>query len=67
MVLDNTTIEWRSGKPAEHPSLFAKFYGTDKWNKYMFRTTSDECLLTIEAEGERFVTEGRTYAAQDQA
>lgn len=36
--------------PDEHESLFAKFYGTDKWNDALWRTQSMEVLVTIEYE-----------------
>lgn len=37
--------------PGEHESLFAKFYGTDKWNDALWKTQSIEVLVTIEYEG----------------
>lgn len=37
--------------PEEHESLFAKFYGTDKWNDALWKTQSIEVLVTIEYEG----------------
>ena len=27
--------------PEEHDTMFAKYWGTDRWNKYMFRKRSD--------------------------
>lgn len=37
--------------PDEHDSIFAKFYGTDKWDDAFWRTSSKEVLVTIEYEG----------------
>lgn len=43
--------------PDEHDSIFAKFYGTDKWNDALWKTQSMEVLVTIEYEdGTRSVT-----------
>lgn len=36
--------------PDEHDSLFAKFYGTDKWNDALWKTQSKEVLVTVEFE-----------------
>ena len=42
--------------PEEHDSIYAKFYGTDKWNDAFWRTKSKEVLVTIEYEdGTRIV------------
>lgn len=44
--------------PEEHDSMFAKWYGTDKWNaKTMWRKQSDGVLVTIEFENGVRVTE----------
>lgn len=36
--------------PEEHESLFAKFYGTDKWDDVFWKTQSKEVLVTVEFE-----------------
>lgn len=36
--------------PEEHDSIFAKFYGTDKWDKNMSRKVSDECIVCCACE-----------------
>lgn len=36
--------------PDEHDSIFARLYGTDKWNNALWRTQSKEVLVTIEYE-----------------
>lgn len=33
--------------PDEHDSVFAKSYGTDKWNNMFWRTTSNRVIATI--------------------
>lgn len=54
------SFEWipvSEGLPKEHRSIFAKFYGTDKWNDALWKTQSMEVLVTIEYEdGTRSVT-----------
>ena len=51
--------EWISVKddmPKERESIFARFYGTDKWRTGMFRTTSDDVIACVEYEdGSRLV------------
>lgn len=43
--------------PDEHDSIFAKLYGTDKWDDMLWRKRSMEVLVTIEYEdGTRSVT-----------
>ena len=37
--------------PDEHDSIFARLYGTDKWDDAFWRTKSKEVLVTIEYEG----------------
>lgn len=58
------SLEWipASGRlPREHDSIFAKFYGTDKWSNALWRTQSKEVLVTIEYEdGTRTVKSSRT-------
>lgn len=47
--------------PNEHDSIFAKLYGTDKWDDAFWRTKSKEVLVTIEYEdGTRIVTSSYT-------
>ena len=47
--------------PDEHDSIFARLYGTDKWNDALWRTWSMEVLVTIEYEdGTRSVTSSYT-------
>lgn len=47
--------------PDEHDSVFAKSYGTDKWNDAFWRTKSKEVLVTIEYEdGTRIVKSSHT-------
>ena len=42
--------------PEEHDSIFAKFKGTPRWNKYMFEKMSDKVIVTSELEdGKRIV------------
>lgn len=41
--------------------LFSKFWGTDKWNEYMFRRKSDLVEVTVELEdGTRYTDASRT-------
>ena len=55
--------EWISVKdrlPSEHESIFAKMYGTDKWNSAMWRTESDRVLVAIQfPDGTRTVDKGK--------
>ena len=37
--------------PDEHDSVFAKSYGTDKWNNMFWRTTSNRVIVTVEFKG----------------
>ena len=47
--------------PEEKDTMFAKFWGTDKWNKYMFRKRSDLVEVTVELEdGTRYTDASRT-------
>ena len=34
--------------PEEHESIFAKLYGTPRWEQLMFRKTSDDVLAVVE-------------------
>lgn len=49
---DNRWILCEDGKnmPEEHDSIFAKFKGTDKWNRSMFEKLSDDVNITVEFE-----------------
>ena len=43
--------------PEEHESVFAKFYGTDRWDNNLWRVRSEEVLVCIEYDdGLRSVT-----------
>lgn len=47
--------------PEEHDSIFAKLYGTDKWDDAFWRTKSKDVLVTIEYEdGTRIVKSSHT-------
>lgn len=47
--------------PEEHDSIFAKLYGTDKWDSNLWRTTSNRVLVTVEYnDGTRIVEESHT-------
>lgn len=47
--------------PNEHDSIFAKLYGTDKWNNKLWRTVSYRVLVTIKYDdGTRIVKESHT-------
>ena len=58
------SLEWipvSERLPEEHDSIFAKLYGTDKWNDMLWRTRSKEVLVTIEYEnGARTVKSSHT-------
>lgn len=45
--------------PEEKETMFAKFYGTDKWKSGMFRTARYNLLFTIEHKDKRIVVDGR--------
>ena len=48
--------------PEEKDSFFAKFWGTDKWNEYMFRGRSELVEITVELEdGTRYTDASRTH------
>ena len=36
--------------PDEHDSIFAKLYGTDRWDNNLWRARSEEVLVTLEYE-----------------
>ena len=53
-------ISVKSSLPKEHPSIFAPFYGTDRWNSAMWRNESDRVLVTIRfPDGTRTVDKGK--------
>lgn len=53
-------ISVKDDLPKEHPSMFAALYGTDKWNRAMWRTESDRVLVTIQfPDGTRTVDKGK--------
>ena len=48
--------------PEEKDTMFAKFWGTDRWNEYMFRRKSELVEVTVELEdGTRYTDASRTY------
>lgn len=48
--------------PDEHDSVFAKSYGTDKWNNMFWRTTSNRVIATIKYnDGTVIVKEAFTH------
>lgn len=48
--------------PKEHDSIFAKWYGTDKWNSNLWRTASNRVLVTVKYDdGTRLVKESHTH------
>lgn len=48
--------------PEEHDTMFAKYWGTDRWNEYMFRGRSELVEVTVELEdGTRYTDASRTY------
>lgn len=50
------------GMPSEHDTMFAKYYGTERWNKYMFRKRSDKVEVTVELDdGTRYTDASRTH------
>lgn len=54
-------LNWHTGMPPEHESMFAKFKGTEEWSDGMFETMSDEVLVTIEfPDKARYVTTSHT-------
>lgn len=59
------TSGWISVKdrlPAETHSIFFRFYGTNKWNKSMWREQSDKVLVTVAfKDGTKIVTTGETH------
>lgn len=64
LIYDAPTIDgWISVKddmPKEHPSIFAPYYGTEKWNSAMWRNESDRVLVAIRfPDGTRTVDKGR--------
>lgn len=64
VVMDAPTIGgWISVKdrlPEEHPSIFARFYGTERWRSAMWRNESDPVLVTIRfSDGTRKVDKGK--------
>lgn len=58
------SLEWipvSEKVPEEHDSIFAKLYGTDKWDSRLHRTVSNRVLVTVKCDdGTRFVKESHT-------
>lgn len=64
-LVDKTdSFEWipvSERLPKEHDSIFAKLYGTDKWDSKLHRTVSNRVLVTVEYDdGTRIVKESYT-------
>lgn len=56
----NGWISVKDGLPEEHDSMFAQFYGTNRWNGAMWRTESDRVLVAILfPDGTRTVDKGK--------
>lgn len=48
--------------PEEEESIFAKYYGTDKWHRGMFRKRSERVDVTVvRSDGMREVTSAKTF------
>lgn len=59
---DNEWIPVEKGMPEEHDSIFAKFYGTEKWCSVMWRSQSYNVLVTVEyKDGTRSTDKTRTH------
>lgn len=53
-------ISVKDDMPKEHPSIFAPYYGTEKWNSAMWRNESDRVLVAIRfPDGTCTVDKGR--------
>lgn len=57
-------MEWVSvdvDMPKEHDSIFKKFFGTDKWDKHMFKSNSRTVIIAYKDRcGVSHSTTGRT-------
>lgn len=54
-------LNWHTGKPPEHESMFAKLKGTERWRFGMFETVSDKVLVTVEfPDKARYTTTSHT-------
>lgn len=54
-------LNWHTGKPPEHESMFARFKATERWMPSMFETVSDEVLVTVEfPDKTRYTTTSHT-------
>ena len=64
LVNKEDSFEWipvSKKLPDEHDSIFAKLYGTDKWDSRLHRTVSNRVLVTVKRDdGTRFVKESHT-------
>lgn len=64
MIEKVDSFEWipvSESLPKEHDSIFAKLYGTDKWDSSLYRTISNRVLVTVEYDdGTRIVKESYT-------
>jgi hypothetical protein len=54
-------LNWHTGKPPEHESMFVRFKATEWWRPSMFETISDEVLVTVEfPDKTRYTTTSHT-------
>lgn len=54
-------IPVEEGLPEEHNSVFAKLYGTDKWEESMFKKASSTVIVSVEVAGKtRYTTTAST-------
>ena len=52
-------ISVKDGMPKEHPSFFARYYGTKMWDRAMWRNESDRVFVAIRfPDGTRTVDKG---------
>lgn len=49
-------INVKDDMPPEKDSIFAKYYGTDKWTPAMFKKASEDVLVTIEFDDGKRIT-----------
>ena len=60
--LNDGWISVEDDMPKEHDSIFAKLYGTEKWNNKMRRKVSDEVnVCGVYPDGKKFVTHSKTH------
>lgn len=49
-------ISVKDRMPDEHDSMFARFYGTEKWSGAMFKTCSDLVVVSYNANGQNLIS-----------